>query len=199
MSARKQIFPFIFSTLAVVLASCGAVTQTADDCTRDQFFDAANALCRVCPALEVPECPADCGVGLTTDARGCLSAACTCDLCPEGELFDEDRSLCTACPDPEGLSCGEGCVQVGQSLDERGCAQPACDCDQPAPPCPEPAQPACGDEGCCAVEEALGPDGCATLTCACPAEAPEGFFLDDEGQCLRCPEEGGPAACAGGA
>lgn len=199
MQARHtQALIWAVATAALSLVACGEVTQSASDCNRGEYFDLSNELCRSCPALEVPECPENCGVELVPDDRSCLSAVCACDLCQEGEFYDPDLSLCQSCPDAEALTCGPGCQQVGSSLDDRGCTVPACDCDQPAPEaeCPEVQQPDCGDEGCCQVIVEEDEQGCPMPSCQCPEEAPEGFYFEDDGpRCLRCPDEGGPEAC----
>jgi hypothetical protein len=134
---RWSVWGFCLGLLGV--AACSEATQTPSECTSDQYFDASQSLCRTCPILEVPSCPASCGVATRDDDQGCLEAVCLCErcegesqdaclTCPQESYFDAQSLDCVPCPDLSGVSCAEGCTQRPASQDERGCAQLSCDC-----------------------------------------------------------------------
>jgi hypothetical protein len=175
--------------LTLGLCACSEVTESADDCSSDEFFDKAGQLCRVCPALEVPECPVGCGVLVGQDASGCATAECQCDVCADGQFYDADRLECLACPDLSEGSCGEGCVPAGTTLNEDGCESLACDCDGPCARggvCGDCPATDCGDEVCgCepSYTGSLDEAGCGVFACECPDEIPETHEIGDDGAC----------------
>ena len=180
--------------LAAGLAGCSEVTESPEDCSSDEFFDKASQFCRVCPALEVPECPVGCGVLVGEDASGCATAECQCDLCADGQFYDTQNLTCAVCPPVSDGTCGDGCVPSGTTLDADGCAHVACACDAPCStggacgdcPATDCGDPVCGCEA--GYTGVAGDDGCAVFECACPQEIPDTHELDESGACR--PREG---------
>ena len=175
------------------LVACSEVTDTADDCTANQYFDVNSSFCRNCAPIVFPTCGEGCGFQLVADARGCQVAECDCNFCEEGSYFDTDLFSCVDCPIIESPACAEGCPATGTTLDLRGCEQRQCTCESDT--CAAPEAPDCGDEGCCTVTQGQDAESCPTLVCSCPEEAPEGFYFEEEGRCLSCPDTNPPAAC----
>lgn len=183
-------FPFfVVLSVALALVACSEVTESPEDCSSDEFFDRATQLCRVCPALEVPECPVGCGVLVGEDASGCATAECQCDVCADGEFYDGEALSCVACPEVSTTTCGEGCVPSGTTLDENGCEAMACACDGACAQggaCGDCPATDCGDPVCnCSAEYTGSADdaGCAQFACACPDVIPETHEIDGDGAC----------------
>mgnify|MGYP006928195869 CR=1 FL=1 len=191
MTRKLAILALVLVSLALglTLSACSEVTETADDCTSDEFFDKAAQLCRVCPALEVPECPVGCGVLVGEDASGCATAECQCDVCSDGQFYDSDRLECLACPALSEATCGDGCVPAGTTLSSDGCETLACDCDGPCArggACGDCPATDCGDAVCGCEASYTGDtddSGCGVFACVCPDEIPDTHEIGDDGAC----------------
>ncbi len=173
-SMNPRLLNVFWICALLALAGCTEVTQSAEDCTDNQFFDLNAGLCRTCPSLEPPSCPDGCGFSLETDERGCQEAVCDCEVCQEGQFFDDDVLACVECPEMI-TTCGEGCQVAGIGRDEDGCQATACTCETICNPaveadtgqceaCPETSVPECADGQ--ALSNTTDGDGCPVIECA---------------------------------
>lgn len=122
---RLALLAYAFTALAL---GCTQPTDKPEDCTRDEFFDAALQICQRCPALAAPRCLPGCGFSISPDARGCASTVCDegCDLCPPWAYFSDSSLSCQDCPAEQRFDASLGrCVDcpAGQRYDR---AQLAC-------------------------------------------------------------------------
>lgn len=162
--------------LLMLVGGCSEVTQTAEDCTSNQFFDLNAKLCRTCPPLDIPECPEDCSIGFEFGDQGCREAICDCTGCGEGSFFNDEALECEACA-PVEANCADGCQVAAVGRDGQGCQVVACTCDAlcnptimaeqgTCEPCAEVTLP----EDCpaqCSFVNATTDQGCPNVECVC--------------------------------
>jgi hypothetical protein len=116
---RPAHLAIAFTALAL---GCTQPTDKPEDCTRDEFFDAALQICQRCPALAAPRCLPGCGFSISPDTRGCAATVCDegCDLCPPWAFFSDASLSCQDCPADQRFDASLGrCVDcpAGQRYD----------------------------------------------------------------------------------
>ncbi len=84
--------------MLLVTMGCGTteVRDRPEDCGGDEYFDEGRERCRICPAVDEPQCLPGCGFTVVEDNRGCPLLQCdpTCPGCDEGEEWDPDEERC---------------------------------------------------------------------------------------------------------